>query len=34
MNRASQFDYEIVYCANEFNTATDVLPQMHCAQIS
>ena len=30
----SQFDYEIVYRAGEFNTAPDVLSQMYCAQIS
>ena len=28
-----QFDYKIVYCAGEFNTAPDVLSQMYCAQI-
>ena len=30
----SQFDYEIVYRAGEFNTAADVLSRMYCAQIS
>ena len=30
----SQFDYEIVYRAGEFNIASDVLSQMHWAQIS
>ena len=29
----SQFDYEIVYRAGEFNTAPDVLSRMYCAQI-
>ena len=30
----SQFDYEIVYRADVFNTAPDVLSRMYCAQIS
>ena len=30
----SQFDYEIVYRAGEFNTAPDVLSRMYRAQIS
>ena len=32
--KLSQFDYEIVYRAGEFNTAPDVLSRMYCAQIS
>ena len=30
----SQFDYEIVYRAGEFNTAPDVLSRMYCAEMS
>ena len=32
--KLSQFDYEIVYRAGEFNTAPDVLSRMYCTQIS
>ena len=32
--KLSQFDYEIVYRAGEFNAAPDVLSQMYCAHIS